>query len=281
MGGRSGLLDDPGVSQVQRRGRVPRVRADDRLPGGMRSPLSGARRDPGDADRRGHRSMIDLDDLGAYRRGSIQRECLGRSRTSPSRCRTGWDIGRAATDLPSAEGIESIAVLGMGGSGVSGDVIQAVTEPRLQWPFRTIKSYGPAAGMDRPEHSRVRRLLLGEHRGDPRRPGRGPRAGGASRSRSRRAVLSRISHPITGSLIWRSRRDCSRARRSAISRCHAVGAPSRIDPRPARRRGRGDQGSRSSAERCHRDRQPAAENPAKDLAARILGACRSSMEVMD
>ena len=34
-------------------------------------------------------------------------------------------------------------VFGMGGSGVSGDVVQALVEPRLGVPWRTIKSYGP------------------------------------------------------------------------------------------------------------------------------------------
>jgi glucose/mannose-6-phosphate isomerase len=40
-------------------------------------------------------------------------------------------------------GADSIVVLGMGGSGVSGDVAQAVVEPRLPVPMRTIKSYPP------------------------------------------------------------------------------------------------------------------------------------------
>jgi glucose/mannose-6-phosphate isomerase len=55
----------------------------------------------------------------------------------------GWEIGRATKGLPEAAGIDSVVVLGMGGSGVSGDVVQAVVEPRLPVPFRTIKSYGP------------------------------------------------------------------------------------------------------------------------------------------
>src|SRR5918998_297335 len=67
------------------------------------------------------------------------------STSSPSRssCAEGWEIGRTTTGLPDATGIDSIVVLGMGGSGVSGDVVQAVVEPRLPVPFRTIKSYGP------------------------------------------------------------------------------------------------------------------------------------------
>ena len=58
-------------------------------------------------------------------------------------CRDAWTIGRAATGLPDARGIDSVVVLGMGGSGVSGDVAAAVVEPRLPVPLRTIKGYGP------------------------------------------------------------------------------------------------------------------------------------------
>ena len=58
-------------------------------------------------------------------------------------CRTGWEIGRSASGLPSAEGADSILVLGMGGSGISGDIARAVLEPRLPLPWRVIKGYGP------------------------------------------------------------------------------------------------------------------------------------------
>ncbi len=54
-----------------------------------------------------------------------------------------WTLGLEATGLPDGVGVESIVVLGMGGSGVSGDVAATVLEPRLLIPFRTIKSYGP------------------------------------------------------------------------------------------------------------------------------------------
>ena len=54
-------------------------------------------------------------------------------------CRDAWTIGRAATGLPDARGIDSVVVLGMGGSGVSGDVAAAVVEPRLPVPLSTIK----------------------------------------------------------------------------------------------------------------------------------------------
>jgi glucose/mannose-6-phosphate isomerase len=70
-------------------------------------------------------------------------DVLGAVERFPEQCREAWELGRSTTGLPDGEGIDSIVVLGMGGSGVSGDVVQAVIEPRLPIPFRTIKSYGP------------------------------------------------------------------------------------------------------------------------------------------
>jgi glucose/mannose-6-phosphate isomerase len=70
-------------------------------------------------------------------------DVLGAVERFAEQCRDAWEIGRSATNLPDGEGIESIVVLGMGGSGVSGDVLAAVVEPRLPMPIRTIKSYGP------------------------------------------------------------------------------------------------------------------------------------------
>jgi glucose/mannose-6-phosphate isomerase len=58
-------------------------------------------------------------------------------------CRRGWHLGMSARGLPEATGLESVVVLGMGGSGVSGDVVRSVVEPRLPIPFRVEKSYGP------------------------------------------------------------------------------------------------------------------------------------------
>ena len=85
---------------------------------------------------------IDLDDLNQI--GSLDSEdVLGAVERFADQCREGWEIGRAATGLPAADGIDSIAILGMGGSGVSGDVVQSIVEPRLAVPYRVIKSYGP------------------------------------------------------------------------------------------------------------------------------------------
>lgn len=86
--------------------------------------------------------MTDLDDMNEIGRLDSE-DVLGAVERFADQCREGWEIGRAATGLPAADGIDSIVVLGMGGSGVSGDVVQAIVEPRLPVPFRVIKSYGP------------------------------------------------------------------------------------------------------------------------------------------
>jgi glucose/mannose-6-phosphate isomerase len=86
--------------------------------------------------------MIDFEDVARLEQLDSE-DVLGAVERFSEQVERGWSIGRATTGLPDATGVESIAVLGMGGSGVSGDVVQAVVEPRLPIPWRTIKSYGP------------------------------------------------------------------------------------------------------------------------------------------
>ena len=85
---------------------------------------------------------VDLDDLNRLAELDSE-DVLGAVERFADQCREAWDIGRAATGLPDATGVDSIVVLGMGGSGVSGDVVRSVVEPRLPVPFTVIKSYGP------------------------------------------------------------------------------------------------------------------------------------------
>lgn len=85
---------------------------------------------------------IDLDDLNALAELDSE-DVLGAVERFSDQCREGWEIGRGASGLPDAVGVDSIVVFGMGGSGVSGDVVQSVVEPRLSVPFRVIKGYGP------------------------------------------------------------------------------------------------------------------------------------------
>jgi glucose/mannose-6-phosphate isomerase len=86
--------------------------------------------------------MTDFDDVKKLEELDSE-DVLGAVERFSEQVAEGWSIGRATSGLPDANGVESIAVLGMGGSGVSGDVVQAVVEPRLPIPWRTIKSYGP------------------------------------------------------------------------------------------------------------------------------------------
>ena len=88
------------------------------------------------------RSGVDLDDLNAIAELDGE-DVLCAVERFADQCREGWEIGRGTEGLPEVIGVDSIVVLGMGGSGVSGDVAQVVVEPRLPFPFRTIKSYGP------------------------------------------------------------------------------------------------------------------------------------------
>jgi glucose/mannose-6-phosphate isomerase len=86
--------------------------------------------------------VIDIDDLNEIGRLDSE-DVLGAVERFADQVREGWEIGRSAEGLPDAQGVDSIVVLGMGGSGVSGDVTQAIIEPRLSVPFRVIKNYGP------------------------------------------------------------------------------------------------------------------------------------------
>lgn len=85
---------------------------------------------------------MDLDDVQGITKLDSE-DVLGATERFAEQCRQAWALGRAARDLPDADGVENVVVLGMGGSGISGDVVQALVEPRLGVPWRTIKGYGP------------------------------------------------------------------------------------------------------------------------------------------
>lgn len=85
---------------------------------------------------------VDLDDLNALASHDSE-DVLGAVERFADQCREAWNIGLVAEGLPDGDGATSIVVLGMGGSGVSGDVVQTVLEPRSPIPVRVIKGYGP------------------------------------------------------------------------------------------------------------------------------------------
>jgi glucose/mannose-6-phosphate isomerase len=61
----------------------------------------------------------------------------------PTQIEEGLALGSSVIGLPDAAGLESILVLGMGGSAAAGDIVQAVTEARVPVPFLVAKGYGP------------------------------------------------------------------------------------------------------------------------------------------
>jgi glucose/mannose-6-phosphate isomerase len=58
-----------------------------------------------------------------------------------SQLREGFHLGRGAAGLPSTQGVGSVAVCGMGGSGIVGDVLKASLADRLPIPVVIVKGY--------------------------------------------------------------------------------------------------------------------------------------------
>jgi glucose/mannose-6-phosphate isomerase len=60
----------------------------------------------------------------------------------PKQVRVALEIGRSDISLPDASGVDSVVVLGMGGSGISGDVVGALAPlAGLKVPVLTVKGY--------------------------------------------------------------------------------------------------------------------------------------------
>lgn len=66
---------------------------------------------------------------------------LGTVERFPEQISEALEIGASAESLPALEGIRSIAVLGMGGSGISGDFLETVLSERSEVFVRAIKGY--------------------------------------------------------------------------------------------------------------------------------------------
>ncbi len=61
--------------------------------------------------------------------------------TLPEQVAAAIDAGRGLDGLPDRENVEQVVVLGMGGSGLAGDVLVAVAGPFLPVPVTVVKSY--------------------------------------------------------------------------------------------------------------------------------------------
>jgi len=85
--------------------------------------------------------VTDLDDLGVLR-GADPGGMLAAVGGLSEQCRRSYEAGHATEGLPSAEGVTAIAVCGMGGSAVAGDVFRALYVDRLGVPVQVVR--GPS-----------------------------------------------------------------------------------------------------------------------------------------
>ncbi len=60
----------------------------------------------------------------------------------PEQLESAAKIAEQAEGLPAHDGIENVVIVGMGGSGMVGDVLQATASPFMAVPLHTVKSYG-------------------------------------------------------------------------------------------------------------------------------------------
>lgn len=97
--------------------------------------------------------MTSLDDAAALRAADPGR-MLDAMIALPAQCREGYAIGRATRDLPLADDVTSVAVCGMGGSAIAGDVIRALYVDRLHIPVTVVRT------PELPEHCGPHALVL-------------------------------------------------------------------------------------------------------------------------
>jgi glucose/mannose-6-phosphate isomerase len=91
---------------------------------------------------------VDLDDVKELA-GIDASGMLGVLERFPEQVREAIEIGQSEIALPSIPGLRTVAVLGMGGSGISGDVVAAlVAESGLRLPVVTVKGYTLPAFVD-------------------------------------------------------------------------------------------------------------------------------------
>ncbi|MGI8426443.1 MAG: bifunctional phosphoglucose/phosphomannose isomerase [Actinomycetota bacterium] len=84
--------------------------------------------------------MIDLDDVPAIK-GIDTQDFLSHLESFPEQVQLARRIGEKVEGLPASDGLTSIAVLGMGGSGISGDVLGVALGPSSPLFVGAIKGY--------------------------------------------------------------------------------------------------------------------------------------------
>jgi glucose/mannose-6-phosphate isomerase len=83
--------------------------------------------------------LIDLDDPAALRAADPD-GMLDAVLALAERSREGYRIGLETGGLPLGEGVTAVAVCGMGGSAVAGDVLAALAAPRLRTPVVVVRT---------------------------------------------------------------------------------------------------------------------------------------------
>ncbi len=81
-----------------------------------------------------------LDDLEALRRLD-RSDMLGAAAALPGQVRDAWAISRSLTLPDSYRAVASVAVLGMGGSAIGGDLVRGIWADRLRVPVEVIRGY--------------------------------------------------------------------------------------------------------------------------------------------
>jgi glucose/mannose-6-phosphate isomerase len=61
----------------------------------------------------------------------------------PEQVESALSAARGLTDLPEQDRVENVVVLGMGGSGIAGDVLVAAAAPFMAVPVTVVKGYEP------------------------------------------------------------------------------------------------------------------------------------------
>ena len=86
----------------------------------------------------GSDGSVDLDDPAAVSNADPS-GMLDAVLSLPRRLREGYEAGRAVEQLPEAASLTAVALCGMGGSGVGGDVVRALYRDRLTVPLEVVK----------------------------------------------------------------------------------------------------------------------------------------------
>lgn len=85
--------------------------------------------------------MTDLDDLDLIARIDSH-SFLHLVEEFPQQVADGWLLGKQVSGLPSPNDIDGVVILGMGGSGISGNLLKAALGMEFKCPVRVSKGYG-------------------------------------------------------------------------------------------------------------------------------------------